>query len=481
MSARKSLLFSVLDRHAALLVDVVSSMVLARLLMPAEIGLFSVTVTLLGFVAAFRDLGTGQYVIQERELTPERLQSAWGVQLLAGAVLAALAAAAAVPLAGFFDETRVRDIVLIVAASYLLSPVGSITYALLMREMRYDAVAVIRVSGSVAGAATSIGLAWQGLGAASLAWGGLATTIVTALASLAYRSGRVSWRPRLVEARRVLGIGGRVIAMSMLDTLGRGLPEFVLGKLQGFGAAGYFSRASGLVRMFDRLVTDAVYPVGLSVLARRAREGGDVREDFVRALACMSALAWPFAIVLALLADPLVRLLYGPQWDAAVPVLRLLAPAMALSVPLALSHILLVALGDVGRALRAAAWSLAATALAVALGAPQGMQALAAALVAASAVASAVWLAQARAAVPFELWSILRAALPDPRLCTVVALPPLAALALWGWVPAHPLPPLLWSAALTPPCWAAVLVLTGHPLGAELRRAWGRLRERRPV
>ncbi|TAM43293.1 MAG: hypothetical protein EPN61_08505 [Burkholderiaceae bacterium] len=81
MSTRKSLVFSFLDRYASLAISIVSSMVIARLLTPTEIGVFSVTMVRLMFVSTVRDLGAGQYLIQEKELTTERIRAVWAVQL----------------------------------------------------------------------------------------------------------------------------------------------------------------------------------------------------------------------------------------------------------------------------------------------------------------------------------------------------------------------------------------------------------------
>lgn len=75
MSTRKSLFFSFLDRYASLAITVISSMVIARLLTPAEIGVFSVTLVLLSFVTTLRDMGAGQYLVQEINLTTERIRA----------------------------------------------------------------------------------------------------------------------------------------------------------------------------------------------------------------------------------------------------------------------------------------------------------------------------------------------------------------------------------------------------------------------
>ena len=69
MSTRRSLFFSFLDRYASLLISVLSSMLIARLLTPTEIGVYSVVMVLLIFASTVSDMGTGQYLVQERNLT----------------------------------------------------------------------------------------------------------------------------------------------------------------------------------------------------------------------------------------------------------------------------------------------------------------------------------------------------------------------------------------------------------------------------
>ena len=80
MSTRKSIAISFLDRYFGLSIAVISSMTIARLLTPAEIGVFSVIMVLLTLVSTVRDMGTGQYLVQEKELTTARIRSVWAVQ-----------------------------------------------------------------------------------------------------------------------------------------------------------------------------------------------------------------------------------------------------------------------------------------------------------------------------------------------------------------------------------------------------------------
>ncbi|MBE0475394.1 oligosaccharide flippase family protein, partial [Rhodoferax sp.] len=112
MSTRNSLFFSFLDRYASLAITIISSMAIARLLTPAEIGVFSVTVVLLSFVSTIRDMGAGQYLVQEKELTTERIRAVWAVQLGLGLAMACVVLLASYPVALFYDEPRMRNVML---------------------------------------------------------------------------------------------------------------------------------------------------------------------------------------------------------------------------------------------------------------------------------------------------------------------------------------------------------------------------------
>ena len=185
-------------------------MVIARLLTPSELGVFSVAMVLLMFVSTVRDMGTGQYLVQEKNLTTERIRAVWAVQLGLGLTLACLVLVASYPVAAFYKEPRMLDIMLVVAFNYAVNPFGSLTYAWLMREMRFESIALMRFSATLGGAFVSIWLAWKGYGPISLAFGSLASTLTNALLAIYFRPKSFPWLPGVGEIKRVLVFGSRL-------------------------------------------------------------------------------------------------------------------------------------------------------------------------------------------------------------------------------------------------------------------------------
>ena len=475
MSTRRSLLFSFLDRYASLAVTMVSSMVIARLLTPADIGVFSVTVVLLSFVHTVRDMGAGQYLVQEKNLTTERIRAVWAVQLGIGLGLACLVLLASYPVALFYDEPRMRHVMLVVAFNYAINPFGSLTYAWLIREMRFESIAIMRFSSVLIGALVAIWLASQDFGPISLAWGSLATTVVNALVAVYFRPKFFPWLPGIREIRRVLSFGSKLTASTLVADFANSAPELLVGKLQSLAAAGLYSRAFGLVQMFYRLFVDAVSAVCLPWFASQSREHGSFVEPFLKATAYITALGWSFCIGVVCLAQPLVRLLYGSQWDQSVDLARLLAVAMALNVPVALCSTALMSSGAVSVIAQVTVVTSLLAIVFAALGATQGLLGLGVAVIVSAAVASVIWLRATARHIGLPMQRMLCTLRQSGLVASTAAIGPALALWLYGPYPASVVMPLVLGGVGGLTGFVAGVMLFNHPLKRELAPLWLKL------
>lgn len=479
-STRRALVFSFIDRYAGLAIGVAASMIIARLLRPQEIGVFSVAMALLLLANTVRDVGAGQYVVQAKVLTTDHVRAVWAIQLGVGALLAVAVAALAAPLARFYAEPRLSDILWVMAGAYIINPFGSITYAMLMRDMRFEHVAIMRFIAAASGAVLSIALAMGGHGPISLAWGSLASTLANALTALVFRPTGLPWRPGTRGMRDVLGFGSRIAGSSIANTLVTSSPDFVLGKVQGMVAAGYYSRSNGLVSMFSRLVTDAVYNVALSLFAQQRRDAVSMVPGFLRALSYVAVLQMSYAVAVVLLAHPLTRLLYGLQWDESVPLTRWLAAAAAASAPVPMCVAACTAAGRADLALHATLLAGLLMLTAVIIGANIDLSTLGMAIAVAAGLGSIVWLRGVRSALTFAVsWHQLLSVLArSAAVAAIASVGPLLAVLTVGLSPKSPLLPVLTGLAGSSLGLIVGLFVFRHPLADEVRHLAGMARAR---
>lgn len=348
----RNLAYGFAEKYLQAALALISSVVLARLLSPAEMGVYAIAAVLTGLAQVFRDLGAGQLLVARRHLPPEEQRALMSISIGMGWSLALLLAGLAEPIAAFYHQVLLSKVLRILALNFVLVPFSSQVTAMLRREMR--AAALLRVSASYNSAqcAVTIALAAYGLGPCALAWGSFAGTFAGFLAAIFQQPGGMAWRPGVKGISGLLRPGGLAVTATAIDEVGVVAPDLIAGKLLGAAEVAMLGKAQSVLSLFNQAVTSAVSPVIFPLFARRAREGGDALQAYIAAAACMTALSWPFFLFAGLFADPLVTLLYGHQWQACVPLIRIMCGAAALYSMFNMGRYLLVATGHIAEQAR---------------------------------------------------------------------------------------------------------------------------------
>ncbi len=349
---RKSLALSFAQRNSTLVIQFVSSLIIARLLTPHEVGIFSIGAVIVSFSHILRDMGVSNYVIQERELTRERIRSAQAIVWMTSLTLAFLLFALSAWAGAFYAEPGVTLTMRVLSINFLLLPVGSVTSALLSREMAFGKLFVVNFMSALTQAVSGIALAWAGFGFISLAWSAVASSVVAAVGMTICRQKDQPWLPGFREWRRVFSAGSKLSATSIFNEIGLGGPELVTGRILGFEVVAYFSRGFGAGMLALRALVDSFLPVAIPYFAKQARSDNDLKEPYLRGVAYMSALAIPAFSGLAIMAEPIILFLYGGQWLRAVLPLQIICTSMAFLAICNVSGSLLVGSGKIGSNLK---------------------------------------------------------------------------------------------------------------------------------
>ncbi len=374
---RLSLLYSFGERYASVAIGIILTAILSRLLTPHEIGIFFVGMSIIGLTHVMRDLGIANYIIQESAPTEERIRTAATILIMMSWSMALLLAGLGGSIAAFYGEPRLQEMMWIVTLNFIILPIGSIISAQLRRELKFAQIARANVVGSLANAVVAVGLALCQFGFLSLAWGAFAAVFASTASLIYERPDRRAFRPNLAEWRRVLSFGIFSTATALLNELYRYAPDMVLGRLLGFGAVGLYGRANGLISLFNRVVLDAVDPVILPALSARLRSGQDIKAAYLLALEHITVFFWPFLITLAVMAEPIIRVLLGSQWLEAAPITRIIALAALINFPSFLTYPFLVALGRIRDTFVMSIISVPLSLTATVLAAPYGLRAVA--------------------------------------------------------------------------------------------------------
>ncbi len=353
-SVSKSLVISFAERYVLIALRLTSFFVLARLLTPEEIGLYSVAMAVIGIAHILRDFGIGSYLVQEKELTELRIRTAFTITLCIATALGGLIIATAGPVADFYDDERLAPVLRLLSINFLLIPFNSTTMAILRRNMRFDVLLWFNLSAAAVGTLSAIVLAAAGFGFYSLVYSSLSSTATMLAAGAVYRRKEFWLKPSLAEARRVLGFGSQVAIVNILGQVAINLNGLVVGRALGFTAVGLLSRAQGVMNLFHRDIMASIRNVAYPAFAEAHRKGSNLDAIHSRSVTAVTAIAWPFYGFLSLYPQETLRLMFGPQWDSAVPLVPVLCLAGAVAALWSLTSNALTAVGRVDLATRAA-------------------------------------------------------------------------------------------------------------------------------
>ena len=323
ISVRRALGFSFASEYFAQLIQLSAVLVVSRLLTPAEVGIYSIAAVVLFAASFLRTLGVSQYFIREPELTPQKIRSGLGPTLITAWGIGGALVLAAPALAEFYDEPGLFDIFTVIAVTFVLTPFIAVPYALLLRDMATDKTILVQSGSAITQVVVTTVLAYLGFGYMSMAWGVTAGVVVEFL--IVNSMVKIPKLPSFSGVLEIFKFGSQTAFSGLLEKIGEGVPDLVLGRTGTMVDVSMYSRGLGVVMIFNRIVTSAVRPVILPHFSNEYRATKSVKGAYTRAVELQTGLAWPFFAAFSAATLPIIRVLYGDQWDEAAPVAELLA------------------------------------------------------------------------------------------------------------------------------------------------------------
>jgi O-antigen/teichoic acid export membrane protein len=323
----------------------------------------------------------------------------------------------------------------------------------------------------------------MGYGGIALAWGAFAQQAARLVISQ-WRTGlMLPWPLRLAGAEPILRLGGTNSVLATAYSITGRAPELVIGRLIDTAAVGLFARASGLALQLRLLVAGAVTGVFYPAF-RRVRDAGEpLGPPYLRVVAAYTGVTWPAMAGIAVLAQPIIHLLYGERWMAAAPLLGWVALSQLCYVAIPLNADLPVLLGRTKSLLHRTVLETVTSVLLLAVAAPFGLIWVAVSRFAHGLVFIALYAPLMKEMLGLS-WRALAVIYLRSLAVTAAAVAPVL-ISYEVWHPAAEAGPLqmLTTSALGAFFWLIALRIAGHPLFGEITGLLGEiiagLRQRR--
>src|SRR5215469_7524163 len=288
-----------------------SVMILARLLSPRDFGLVGMVTALTGVLGLFRDFGLSSAAIQRTNVTEDQKSTLFWVNMLVGGILAVLTLFMAPAISAFYHEPRLLGVTAALGAGFLFNAAGVQHGALLQRQMRFTAVAVVDTLAQVLSIAVGIGMALRGYGH----WALVGMTLMAPLASTIGMWVATAWIPGLVRTwdgiRSMMRFGGTITLNSLVVYIGYNLEKVLLGRYWGADVVGIYGRAYQLTNIPTDNLNSSIGGVAFSALSRVQDDPQRLKSYFLKGYSLVLALTLPITLVCALFANDAILVLLG--------------------------------------------------------------------------------------------------------------------------------------------------------------------------
>lgn len=304
-------------------IGLVSTLILARLLTPADFGLVAMSTLVLGLLRVFTEMGVWQLLIRSGERDEKLWSCAWTILLVQAVVLAAICIAAAPLAAGFFDEPRVVDVIRVTAAGSVVVAFANIGVVMFRRDLDFRSDFVFGFWTKVLAVAPTIALALVWRSHWALVVGPIVGHAFEVL--LSYRMHPFRPRPTLEGWRRLVSFSLWITPTSIANYLNHRADVFVVGHVAGTAALGTYNVASELSRM---ATGEIVTPMGRAIfpnLARLKHDRQAMADAYLLVLRTVTLISFAAGFALAATAPEVVAVVLGAKWLDAVPLIAWLA------------------------------------------------------------------------------------------------------------------------------------------------------------
>ena len=302
-----------------------STAILARLLLPEQFGLVAMVAAFTGFAQVFKDLGLSQATVQQKDLTQQKVSNLFWINTCFGLLATIVIVCLAPLISWYYGDMRLRNISYALSISFLFGGLTVQHQALLNRQMRFGHLTLISITATFLGTLAGIIMAWMGFDYWSLVWKGVLTSFFIASGTWL----TCPWMPGLPKRGAGIGFmlrfGGDITGFNIMNYFSKNMDNILIGRFWGASALGLYDRAYKLMYLPMSRIRLPMSKVAFPALSALQNDHKKYREYFLKMIELITFIYMPLVVYLGIYSDNVIRLVLGEKWLDAATYFRILA------------------------------------------------------------------------------------------------------------------------------------------------------------
>ncbi|MDO8179481.1 MAG: lipopolysaccharide biosynthesis protein [Undibacterium sp.] len=339
----KGALLTISMRWTDRLIGFVSTLILARLLVPADFGVIAVASLIVGLVDVLLDLGVNVALIQNRHATDAHFNTAWTLRLIQTVVGALIIYIAAPYAAVYFKDPRVTPVLQVMAIGLILVGMENIGVITFQKEMKFSLDFRFTFCKRISGFIVTMLAAWLLRSYWALVIGALAGRSIGVL--LSYQMHPMRPRLTLQKQKEIFSISQWMLLQSLGNYLNHNLHSMLVGRRASATVMGGYTLAGEISAMPSTEVLAPLNRVLFPAFVKNKDQPVELKKIFLLAQSVQCLLGIPAGIGIALIAPEAVQVILGEAWLFAIPFLQILALVHVTEAITTSSGYLLISIG----------------------------------------------------------------------------------------------------------------------------------------
>ena len=325
-----SLFWKLMERGGTQGVQFIVQIILARLLIPSDYGIIALIAIFITIANVFVQSGFNTALIQKKDANEADFSSVFYLSILIAFLLYVILFSTAPFTAAFYDVPMLIPVIRVLSVTLFFGAFNSIQNAVIAKKMQFKKLFFSSLGAMLVSGTIGITLAYVGFGV----WALVAQQLTNQFMSTLILWFTVKWRPKLIFSfERVKGLfsyGWKLLGSSLIDTLYMNLRSLIIGKIYSPAMLGFYNRGEQFPQIIVTNIDGSIQSVMLPALALEQDNRQRVKDMVRRSIVTSSFILFPMMFGLAVIAEPLVKMLLTAKWSPCVPFLQIACASYAL-------------------------------------------------------------------------------------------------------------------------------------------------------
>lgn len=315
----KSIFWSAVEKYSGMLIQVIVTMILARILSPKEFGIVAIATILVQFFSILSTMAIGPAIIQRKDLTKEDLNNLFTFSIIIGLILSLCFFATSQLIASFFNNEILKPICQILAITLFFSTINMVSNALMYKNKKFKDLARRTLILQLASGIISIIAAIKGLGVYTLLISPTLNSIGIFLYNRTHYPVKVNRKPSLTSIKKIYSFSVYQFLFEIICFFGRNMDKLIIGKFISTNALGYYEKSFRLMQMPLNSLSSVIQPVIQPYMSDIQHNVEEISKKHNKIIYFLSTLSVPIAVTLTFLGYEIIRICFGPNWNLAIP------------------------------------------------------------------------------------------------------------------------------------------------------------------